>query len=321
MRGASAATPLVSVILPIAGSDYSRITRAIDSICSQTLKDIELICIIDDPENEKLIDIVGAYGTEQNVSIVALNNDKKYGIARSLNRGLSVAKAKYVARMDSDDEAFPVRLKLQYDFMEEHPDVDLLGMQAINVDEYGKVLGTTDKPLSHTAIKEYSRYACPLIHPTWFIKTDVILNMGGYFEISPAQDYHLISRLLKAGFVLMNLNSPGIVYTVNTHSLSRKNVYTTVRVTNLIRSYIRNIQEVDDKIKTIIERNDRSIYFDYLYNVRNYGIDRYKSKVNKLSRLVGAVMIIGSSVFHYSLFIDTFSLMRIQFSRTRFVKK
>ena len=63
--------------------------------------------------------------------IKIIKNDTNIGITKSLNIGFRAAKGKYIARMDSDDIAFPDRFEKQYAFMESHPDVFVCGSKAI----------------------------------------------------------------------------------------------------------------------------------------------------------------------------------------------
>lgn len=124
-------TPMVSVIMPV----YNReklVGRAISSILKQSYTDFEFI-IIDDGSTDGTVDVLKKYA-EQDRRIKLFINVKNKGIAFSRNRGLSIAKGKYIAIMDSDDFSEPKRLERSVKFMEKHPEIDILsgGLADIN---------------------------------------------------------------------------------------------------------------------------------------------------------------------------------------------
>ena len=57
------------------------------------------------------------------------------------NAGIAVARAGLLAFLDADDEAGPERLGAQVEFLDAHPDVDVLGIAIIAVDECGERIG------------------------------------------------------------------------------------------------------------------------------------------------------------------------------------
>lgn len=48
-------------------------------------------------------------------------------IVKTLNKGIALAKGKYIARMDADDISLPERFEKQVAFMEAHDEVGLCG--------------------------------------------------------------------------------------------------------------------------------------------------------------------------------------------------
>lgn len=110
--------PKVSVLLPVYnGEKYLK--TAIDSILNQTYANLSLI-IIDDGSTDGSRDIIDSY---KDTRICVLENEVNSGLIFSLNKGLDACDGDYVARMDSDDYSFAVRLEKQVEFMENHPKV------------------------------------------------------------------------------------------------------------------------------------------------------------------------------------------------------
>ena len=118
--------PLVSVLMPVYKTAlYLR--EAMDSILTQTFTDFELI-VLDDCSPDNAEDVLSEYNDSR---IVRYRGENNQGLANVLNIGIEMAQGKYIARMDSDDISLPDRLRVQVDYLECHPDIDLCscGMQ------------------------------------------------------------------------------------------------------------------------------------------------------------------------------------------------
>ncbi|MFA9375932.1 MAG: glycosyltransferase family 2 protein [Lachnotalea sp.] len=105
--------PIVSVIMPTYNSsDY--IETAIHSVLIQDIP-LELI-IIDDCSSDQTQKLLKKYDTHDNILYV--RNDLNLGAAASRNKGVTLAKGKYVAFLDSDDYWLPHKLSRQLDTIE-----------------------------------------------------------------------------------------------------------------------------------------------------------------------------------------------------------
>lgn len=113
-------SPLVSVCMPMYNaSEYLR--ECIDSVLAQSFEDFEFL-IVDDGSTDDSVSIVRFYA-DPRIRLIQNNHD----YIGSLNILLDEARGKYIARMDADDVMMPERLQVQYDYMEENTDVDILG--------------------------------------------------------------------------------------------------------------------------------------------------------------------------------------------------
>ncbi|MCG5058931.1 MAG: glycosyltransferase family 2 protein [Limnoraphis sp. WC205] len=92
--------PLVSVILPTFNM-AKYVSRAIDSILSQTFNDFEFI-ILDDGSTDHTVDILANYA-QKDRRIVVVHNSKNLGLIRTLNKALNIAKGTLIARQDADN--------------------------------------------------------------------------------------------------------------------------------------------------------------------------------------------------------------------------
>ena len=113
----------ITVLMSVYNTKEDYLREAIESILNQTLREFEFI-IINDASNEQTINILDQYNDDR---IIRIDNEVNHGLTASLNKGLSVAKGEYIARMDADDISYPNRLELQYQYMQKHPNVAILG--------------------------------------------------------------------------------------------------------------------------------------------------------------------------------------------------
>lgn len=92
--------PKVSVIMPVYNAG-NRLQKCIESILSQNLKDIELICVLDCPTDgsDKVIE---SYACKDN-RIIVVKNPRNLNIGESRNVGIRLAKGEYLAFCDHDD--------------------------------------------------------------------------------------------------------------------------------------------------------------------------------------------------------------------------
>ena len=150
--------------------------EAIESILNQTFRDFEFIIVLDDPNNKKAEGIIREY-MKKDDRIVFLKNEKNGGMAYSLNRGIEVAKGKYIARMDADDISLPERLEKQYNYLEKNKDVDLLFTWAYYIDEKGDIIEEfkqdPDK-FKPEKIKKYFFIEPLFCHPSLMARSEVL---------------------------------------------------------------------------------------------------------------------------------------------------
>jgi glycosyltransferase involved in cell wall biosynthesis len=128
-------TPSVTVLMSVFNGEKF-LKEAIESILKQTFKDFVFL-IIDDASTDRSVEIIRSYS---DFRIQLIQNKNNLGLAASLNLGLAECKTPYVARMDADDISLPHRLKVQYEWMQKHPEVGVCGtfMKELNGKKYFK---------------------------------------------------------------------------------------------------------------------------------------------------------------------------------------
>lgn len=210
--------PVISVLM--AAHNAQRWLRlSIDSILNQTLPEFEVV-VVDDGSTDGTLEILRDYSLRDS-RVKILDLPKKVGLARALNLGLSQCRGAFVARMDADDIAHPRRLEIQLEYLRSHPDIGIVGSQAITIDATGKKQGLVLMPCEPAAVKWHSIISNPFIHPSvMFLRSLLEENECTYDpELNSAQDYDLWSRLLAAASGA-NLSRPLLLYRVSDASIT-----------------------------------------------------------------------------------------------------
>jgi glycosyltransferase involved in cell wall biosynthesis len=158
--------------------------EAIDSILNQTPSNFEFI-IVNDGSTDTTEDIILSYDDER---ICYVKNKTNLQIVKTLNKGIALAKGKYIARMDADDISFPERFEKQLKFMEASPDVDICGTW---INTFGDRESIWKCPIDHEEIKAQLLFNSALAHPSVFIRRTFFEAFQYSSEANKAEDYFL----------------------------------------------------------------------------------------------------------------------------------
>lgn len=91
--------PLISIIVPVYNAE-STIRKCLDSICNQTYKNIEIICV-NDGSKDSSGEILMEYAHKD--SRVRVINQRNRGVSYSRNYGIDIARGEWITGVDSDD--------------------------------------------------------------------------------------------------------------------------------------------------------------------------------------------------------------------------
>ena len=184
----------ISVIMSVYNTSKEYLDIAVNSIINQTFCNFEFI-IINDGSSEECSNNILHY---KDPRIRLIINERNIGLTKSLNKGLKLAQGKYIARMDADDYSYPQRLELQYNYLESHPEIDILGCWVKEGKKTKKSCGcvTSDWRYARMLFDNVGIY-----HPTAFIKTKFLKDHGLLYneKILKAQDFELWTRCLEFG--------------------------------------------------------------------------------------------------------------------------
>jgi len=185
--------PMVTVLMSVYNGERF-LKEAIDSILNQTFTDFEFL-IINDGSTDRSVEIIESY---EDPRIRLINNEKNLKLIASLNKGISLARGKYIARMDCDDVSMPDRLEKEVDFLEKSLDYGLVGTYYTVIDGEGKDQYNVSYPSSNELIKLFLSLNCPLAHGSIMGRTELFKqNLYGSEESYAVEDYELWTRMSK----------------------------------------------------------------------------------------------------------------------------
>jgi GT2 family glycosyltransferase len=210
-------TPAVDVLMPVFNA-AATVRKAVDSIRAQTLTNLRII-VVDDGSTDGSSAILSALAREDDrVRVVTTPNN---GIVEARNEALRHATAEYIASLDADDLALPLRLECQLAYLTQHPDCVALGTSVEHIDENGAPLfglGQPVSPLDADASKAPAGEPY-IVQSTLMARRAVIEEIGGYRHVPNSEDSDLFWRLAERG-TLVILPERLVRYRVHTSSTS-----------------------------------------------------------------------------------------------------
>ncbi len=191
-------SPKISVVMAVYNSEPF-LRQALASIRWQTFSEWECICINDGSTDNSGNILHDFAAVDSRFRVVSQPNK---GIVAALNRGDALARADWIARMDSDDVALPERLDQQWKFVQSHPDIVALGARVQLVDPEGSPLAVARYVTDHDDLDRHLHGGdgTSFAHPTMLMSRDAIFAAGQYREeYRWAHDCDLMLRLSRLG--------------------------------------------------------------------------------------------------------------------------
>lgn len=184
--------PAVSVIMSVYNGE-AYLKEAIESVIQQTFKNWELI-VINDCSADSTAQILQDF-SQKDERIRVHTNEVNLRLPASLNKAISLAKGKYIARMDADDICLPDRLAKQYAFMEAHSDIALSSCRFMTLKNGVYMSGGAGGRCDNEAIRAMLLVANPILHPGVFAKTEVMKKLPYDTTLTCTEDLELWTRM------------------------------------------------------------------------------------------------------------------------------
>lgn len=209
--------PEISVLMPVFNGERY-LAGAIECVLAQTFRNFELL-IVDDGSTDGSRTIAEQY--LQQDSRVVLHAEPHRGLIGTLNRGLDIARGRYIARMDSDDLAYPHWLATIYRFMENHSEVGICGGWTRIITD-NRSLWKQRYPIESSEIRCELLFGCMFCHPTVLIRRDQLCSHRLFYNVDfpHAEDYELWVRAAEH-FALANVPKVVTRYRIHASQVSQ----------------------------------------------------------------------------------------------------
>ena len=221
-----------SIVIPIYNSEQY-LNECLDSIFNQTDQDFEIICV-DDGSTDDTKNIIDSYNDDRIVYI----KKNHTGIVDSLNIGFKAARGKYIIRHDSDDVMFNDRLEYQTNFMESHPEVDLLnnGYHGFSED-VSKITRRYGNPAGYVTL-DMLRKMNHLAHPCTCFRRKSLSVLPFLYEdyYKCAEDYKFWATIASRKLTIYSESHPVIYYRFHDGSISHDKQNIMWRTTDIIKN-------------------------------------------------------------------------------------
>ena len=258
-------THLISVLMPVYNTKEEYLRASIESILNQTFTDFELI-IVNDGSTNNAEEVILSY-KDNRIKYVKQENQ---GIVGALNNAWSKASGKYIARMDSDDIAYPERFAKQIKFLEENPEYSLVG-------SWAKIIPSNNVIKLPQDIKVMDLLAdCMFIHPSiMFNKADFEkFNLQYETGFEYAEDYCLYANAVKH-LKMTNLQEALLDYRVYPENSSSKNrnvrIRSSFKVQDLILENLSNDKNLQEKILDLayLKKRKKNKFTESIFSIKN----------------------------------------------------
>ena len=189
-----------SVLLPVyKGEKPEYFKKSIDCMLKQSIKPAELWILEDGELTDELENIVREYEEKfpETIKVNRHKTHRKLGLV--LKEGVELASYEYISRMDSDDLCERERTERQFEVLEKHPDVDIVGTiydEFLQEGVKGPVRMLPEKP---DEILEFAHKRNPFGHSSILMKKQAVVDAGNYRDYEGLEDYDLWLRMFLNG--------------------------------------------------------------------------------------------------------------------------
>ena len=213
--------PKVSIIMPCYNAE-KYIEKAVQSVLDQTYRNFELI-IIDDDSTDKTWEIIEQYAKKDFRVICTKKDENEKGISKSMNKGIEMARGKYITRMDSDDIIIPEKIFRQVQFLDKNEEYGVCSVNIAMMDNLGNIYNENVYPEQKVPSEWTFLWTNPVPNAPCMYRTSIIKgNNITFSNLRTAEDYDFLEKLITKTKVYM-INLPLYYYRYNEKSTYNRN--------------------------------------------------------------------------------------------------
>jgi len=212
--------PLVSVIMAAhIVDDY--IDEAISSIINQTYTNIELIIAANGSDCTRVSEYISEIIIRLKTDKIRILTTPIGQLGNALNQCIASSRGSLIARMDSDDVAYPKRIEEQVSFLMKNK-LDMVGSQLRLINQSGLEIGFQRYPLERRKINNLLPFFNCFAHNTVLIRREILINARGYCGGFNTEDYDLWLRLRRMNIRWENMNNVHLDYRIHDAASRRR---------------------------------------------------------------------------------------------------
>ena len=216
--------PKVSVVLPVYNGETT-LEEALDSVLAQSLKDLELI-VVDDGSTDATPEILDRWANRD--SRIRPFFRPHEGVVSTFQAGIREATTSLIARMDADDRMHRDRLFLQKEYLDHHPEIQVVGSHIEGFPETAMTEGMRlylewqNGLLTHEEIARGLYEELSLSNPALMMRKETALAFGPCREGDFPEDYDMLLRMRDGGVRFGKI--PRVLHTwrIDQNSLTRR---------------------------------------------------------------------------------------------------
>jgi hypothetical protein len=188
--------PAISVLMPAYNAEL-HILQSVKSVLAQTFEDFELL-VVNDGSTDRTLEILSGISDPR---LRILDNPRNLGIVGSLNRAMSEAAGRYIARIDADDFCLPTRFGKQKAFLDGHPRTLIVGAE-MSVLERGEIKRSRQPADADPRVLQWMLHVSnPVGHVSMMFRAETVKDLGTYLreEFKYAEDFDFSHRVMRMG--------------------------------------------------------------------------------------------------------------------------
>ena len=173
---------------------------------AQTRKPDEIVVIFDGPITEELLSVLNDFRKGKEDIVFYYPQEVNHGLGEALRIGSEKCTCEYIFRMDSDDISAPDRFEKQLQYMNNHPEIDVLGTAIAEFNNSPEEdMRMRICPEIHSDIVTMGKKRNPMNHVSVCMKKSALEGCGGYEGLLLLEDYYLWLKMIAKGYKLANL--------------------------------------------------------------------------------------------------------------------
>lgn len=224
------------------GDNASYLSKAIASVTvKQSLKPSQLVLVKDGPVSDDIEREIDNWKERLgDIEFTVVEKEKNEGLAAALNMGLRYCKHRLVARMDADDISLANRFEVQIRYIDEHPEISILGGAISEFDEdESDIMQIRQTPTEHSEIVKMAKTRNPMNHVTVVFKKQDIEKLGGYCEsFGKLEDYKLWVDAISEGKLLHNISDVVVNVRIGDGFIKRRSNKREIQDWDMLQKYL-----------------------------------------------------------------------------------